>query len=92
VQGRKLMIIGTTSQPQLLDQMQFRDAFNVVLNVPRVKPGDEIRIVFETMQVPIAADQLELIVSRVTHEVGIKQLLMVCICVRRDRGSERVSQ
>lgn len=26
-----------------MDQMQFRDVFNVVFQVPEVKPGDEVR-------------------------------------------------
>jgi vesicle-fusing ATPase len=42
-EGRKLLLIGTTSAPHLLEQMSFRNAFNVVLEVPQVKTGDEIR-------------------------------------------------
>eukprot|EP00455_Lapot_gusevi_P057043 TRINITY_DN95_c0_g1_i4.p1 TRINITY_DN95_c0_g1~~TRINITY_DN95_c0_g1_i4.p1 ORF type:complete len:196 (-),score=82.36 TRINITY_DN95_c0_g1_i4:81-668(-) len=75
--GRKLMVIGTTSNPRLLDQMQFRDAFNVVFEVPQVQPGPEIRNVFLSMQSPIDEPELDQIEARLTQPIGIKQLLMV---------------
>jgi vesicle-fusing ATPase len=63
-EGRKLLIIGTTSAPHLLEQMSFRTAFNVVLTVPQVRTGDEVRTVFESMQVPIEARELDAICAR----------------------------
>lgn len=76
--GRKLLLIGTTSTPQLLEQMSFRSAFNVILQVPQVKSGDEIRTVFEALQVPIATADLDRICeSGAGNSIGIKQLLNV---------------
>ena len=76
-EGRKLLIIGTTSNPRLINDMDFTNAFNVILTVPQVSSGEEIRTVFEAMQVPIESEDLNAIVAGVTNSIGIKQLLMV---------------
>jgi hypothetical protein len=45
-QGRKLLVIGTTSLVRVLESMSLLDAFNVYLNVPKLKPADMKQVNF----------------------------------------------
>ena len=47
-QGRKLLVIGTSSEAQILDSMSLLAAFNVSLEVPKLKPGDAKQVLFLT--------------------------------------------
>jgi hypothetical protein len=46
-QGRKLLVIGTSSgEDKILESMSLLDTFNVHLNVPNLKPSDKKQVVF----------------------------------------------
>jgi vesicle-fusing ATPase len=45
-QGRKLLVIGTSSLVGVLESMSLLDAFNVHLNVPKLKPADMKQVNF----------------------------------------------
>ncbi len=45
-QGRKLLVIGTSSLVRVLESMSLLDAFNVHLNVPQLKPADMKQVNF----------------------------------------------
>jgi hypothetical protein len=45
-QGRKLLVIGTSSLVGVLLSMSLLDAFNVHLNVPKLKPVDMKEVTF----------------------------------------------
>jgi hypothetical protein len=45
-QGRKLLVIGTSSvEDKILESMSLLDTFNVHLNVPNLKPSDMKQVV-----------------------------------------------
>jgi vesicle-fusing ATPase len=44
--GRKLLVIGTSSLVGVLESMSLLDAFNVHLNVPKLKPADMKQVNF----------------------------------------------
>jgi vesicle-fusing ATPase len=45
--GRKLLVIGTSSLVGVLESMSLLDAFNVHLNVPKLKPADMKQVLKE---------------------------------------------
>lgn len=82
-EGRKLLIVGTTSHVDVLDEMQMRDVFNVVLTVPHLTEPAQIRKVFEeTDGLDIDDAELEALSVQCPKPVGIKQLLLVIDMVR----------
>merc|ERR1740130_2554441 len=46
--GRRLMVVGTTSVPHLLEEMELTSVFNVTLNVPQLESVEEIKTVLTT--------------------------------------------
>lgn len=46
LQGRKLLVIGTSSEVDILDSMSLSSAFNVHLEVPKLKPKDMRKVPF----------------------------------------------
>ena len=42
--NRKLMIVGTTSQKSILQEMDLVDCFNVCLNMPSIHEKEEMQV------------------------------------------------
>lgn len=42
VQGRKLLIIGTTSRKDVLQEMEMLDAFSTTIHIPNISTGDHL--------------------------------------------------
>jgi len=47
--GNKLLIIGTTSTLEILEQMHFRHAFNIILEIPQLDKPEHIEAVLKHM-------------------------------------------
>jgi vesicle-fusing ATPase len=73
--GRKLLVIGTSSEAHILDSMSLLAAFNVSLEVPKLKPGDA-KQVLEALNVFDTAD-IDYAVKALDEEIPIKKLLML---------------
>ncbi|CAM6045492.1 unnamed protein product [Sphagnum compactum] len=73
--GRKLLVIGTSSLVGVLDSMSLLDAFNVHLNVPKLKPAD-MKQVLKELDVFDPAD-IDNAVTALDEEIPIKRLLML---------------
>lgn len=41
-QGRKLLIIGTTSRKDVLQEMEMLDAFSTTIHVPNISTGEQL--------------------------------------------------
>lgn len=41
-QGRKLLIIGTTSRRDVLQEMEMLDAFSTTIHIPNISEGEEL--------------------------------------------------
>jgi len=87
-EGRRLMVIGTTAIPHLLEDLQLVAAFNVVLTTPQLSLSDEIKTVLREL-VPMSHSTIDDIANSITKPIGIKQLLLVTEMARTD--SENVS-
>lgn len=78
--NRKLMIVGTTSMKEVMDQMDVINCFNVCLNVPSITQPSEVLTVLNNFKVesPEVAEQIaETIASEFLVEgISIKNLIL----------------
>eukprot|EP00898_Chlorokybus_atmophyticus_P000543 jgi/Chlat1/148/Chrsp1S00225 len=73
--GRKLLVIGTTSLPEVMESMEVSTSFNVVQHVPLLNEED-IRQVLRSLDVFHPMD-LEMASASLDSELPIKKLLML---------------
>lgn len=57
-QGRKLLIIGTTSRKDVLQEMEMLDAFSTTIHIPNISTGEQL------------VDALEVLVMTDPHTAG----------------------
>lgn len=87
--GRRLMVIGTTSCPELLEDLGLVSAFGVTQTVPLL---EEAKDVCEVLRVAAHMDEKHArSIAQALHnkDIGIKQLLMVAEMAKQ--GSEKGS-
>lgn len=58
LQGRKLLIIGTTSRKDVLQEMEMLDAFSTTIHIPNISTGEQL------------VDALEVLVMADPHKTG----------------------
>ncbi|KAJ3427130.1 vesicle-fusing atpase [Anaeramoeba flamelloides] len=76
--GHKVLIIGTTSVPHVLEEMGFFDVFNATIEIPQLETADEIIKVLATLKIFTKKDELQkLKKALVPRKIGIKRLLML---------------
>jgi len=90
-EGRKLLVIGTTSNPGILEDMQLRQAFNVQIEVKQLTKPDQVKKVFKAWNVEADARELEQIAGSCAFPIGIKQLLMVIEMSRQGNDGKHVA-
>ncbi|KAK9813277.1 hypothetical protein WJX72_011798 [[Myrmecia] bisecta] len=81
--GRKLLILGTTSVADVMNEMEVVSAFNVVTHVPRLKPQEVATVLlaldaFNPQEVDLA------VASLLEKEIPIKRLLLLVEMARQD--------
>lgn len=81
--NRRLLILGTTSNVNVMSNMDIRQAFNVVLKVPQLVSTDQIRRVLRESGLPDDRE-LDSIAQICPHPISVKQLLMVLEMARQD--------
>lgn len=74
--GRRLLVIGTTSNKDLLDELGMLDCFNAYVRVPTVQPGKEVETVLSKVA-SISTEDLKSISKNVLQPIAIKKLMMV---------------
>lgn len=77
--GRKLMIIGTTSRKDLLQEMEMLDAFSTVIHIPHIHTEEQLIKALEELG-SFNDRELSSIAKAtkgLTMSIGIKKLLMV---------------
>ena len=85
-EGRRLLVIGTTSCPELLADLGLTQAFGVTLDVPLLETPDQISEVLRHAAKMSGPDADE-IATTITQPIGIKQLLMVAEMARQGTNS-----
>ncbi|XP_043911166.1 vesicle-fusing ATPase [Protopterus annectens] len=78
-QGRKLLIIGTTSRKDVLQEMEMLDAFSTTIHVPNISTGDQLIDALELLG-SFKDSERATITKQVKGKkvwIGIKKLLML---------------
>lgn len=55
LQGRKLLIIGTTSRKDVLQEMEMLDAFSTTIHIPNISTGEQL---VDALEVLLITDPL----------------------------------
>eukprot|EP01083_Nonionella_stella_P066507 175180_1 len=90
-ESRRLLIIGTTSSREILDQMGLLTSFNVLLDVPHVKYSEEYREVFRSLEAPVASEDLDRICLEFMCPIGIKRLIMIIEMTAQQSAEGRIT-
>jgi vesicle-fusing ATPase len=91
-EGRKLMIIATTSSLHILKDMEFKSVFNVIARVPQLTRPEHVVKVFEQLKVPVEAAELQKIASSCVFPIGVKQMLMLIEMAKQNNASVTASR
>jgi len=88
--GHKLLIISTTSQKSILQEMDMLDSFNAEIYVPSIKSLSSIDIVLKEIDL-FSDSERAYVMENIRHEIksnyvsiGIKKLLMIAEMARQD--------
>jgi len=80
--GRKLLIIGTTSNKRVLEEMEFMDTFNAILTVPQISSKDELKSALRELNM-FDESALDKAGESYGQPVSIKKLIMLCEMARQ---------
>jgi vesicle-fusing ATPase len=92
--GRKLLLIATTSEKQLLQDLGLYQSFSKVIHVPNITRGPEILTVVEQLEAFSKKDLdfLEMNLRHKTCTLGIKTLLDIIELTKQTTESYRTSK
>jgi len=82
-EGRKLLVIGTTSCPEFLADLGLTQAFGVIQDIPLLDKPSQIAEVLRAGAKMSGPDAKEIARALDDHPIGIKQLLMVAEMARQ---------
>jgi len=86
---RKLLIIGTTSNKRVLEDMEFMNSFHATLSVPEISTADEFRAAIQALGILSGAD-LERAVKSFRTPIAIKKLIMIAEMSSSGQGQANV--
>lgn len=90
--GRRLLVIGTCSDKDLLDELGLLSCFNACVKIPCVKSGDEVEIVLSKLG-SIPKSDLKTISKNVLQDIAIKKLIMVSeMAIQSESNSNLISR
>ncbi|KAL3153125.1 hypothetical protein ABBQ38_012143 [Trebouxia sp. C0009 RCD-2024] len=81
--GRKLLVIGTTSNAAVMEDMEVTTTFNVVLHVPKLKEM-EITAVLKAINAFAPNEVSMAVASLIESEMPVKRLLLLLDMARQD--------
>jgi vesicle-fusing ATPase len=91
-QGRRLMILATTSVPELIEPLDLVSVFNIVLTVPQVSAMEEVLAVARSvvpMPTPEEEEEIQAIARLCPLPISVKRLLLAMEMARRDGAVSR---
>jgi len=74
--GRKLLIIGTTSNQLILEEMQVLSSFNAVLRIPNISKGEEMSKVLKSLG-SFSESTIAKIAKSDIKDIPMKKLIMI---------------
>lgn len=98
--GRRLLIIGTTSQYSALEHMNLVENFTAVINLRKIKSLEEVQKVFDDLNFLTPPERLEVLsqlqeLSTASLEISVKKLIQVimnCKAVNSAVSTDDVAQ
>jgi vesicle-fusing ATPase len=75
--GRRLLVLGTTSQRDVVDSLDLLQVFNVVKTMPNVSTGVECAAALRELKVLDSPEQLKFIGEKFAAEISIKRLILL---------------
>lgn len=76
--GRKLLVVGTTSNEEVLRQMEFMECFSTILKVPTITTREEFKKALIGLDLFVKPEDLEIAASAFTADsIPIKKLIML---------------
>jgi len=85
--GRKLLILGTTSNKRVLEDLEFMDVFNAVLTVPQITTREELRNVLENLDLFTDSIDMSRALDAFTTPISIKKLIMIAEMAKQSASS-----
>jgi vesicle-fusing ATPase len=82
--GRRLIVFATTSNMRILEDMDMRGAFNVVMHMPQLRTPADVSRAISLMNLGVEEKELDVIAKESPLPIGIKELLMVIEMARQD--------
>ncbi|EGC38020.1 hypothetical protein DICPUDRAFT_46059 [Dictyostelium purpureum] len=82
--GRKLLVIATTSNPDILRDMDITDSFATALNVPSISNSSDFKNVLLSLE--FTQKEAEEASSYFSAPITIKQLIMIVEMARQEEG------
>mmetsp|Transcript_15169 Transcript_15169/g.20934 ORF Transcript_15169/g.20934 Transcript_15169/m.20934 type:complete len:724 (+) Transcript_15169:78-2249(+) len=85
-EGRRLLVLATTSSIQVMEMLELALAFNVVLTVPKLKTADTRRVLLHLNA--FTEHEVDGAISMLEPEIPIKKLLMLVEMARHSGKAE----
>lgn len=93
MEGRRLLVIATTSISHLLEDLQLNEAFNVTLHVSTLQSPEEYSAVLNAVDnCSFTRSEVDQLSASISKPIGIKQLLMVLEMARSNGEDEGEDQ
>ncbi|CAG9573151.1 putative N-ethylmaleimide-sensitive factor [Leishmania major strain Friedlin] len=88
-EGKKLLVVGTTAQYDIMDSLELGACFSVKLHLPSV-PVSAIPKVCEGLGLAFASQQdMDSCLSLMSHDIPMKQLMLLLEMASEQKGSGR---
>ena len=88
-EGRRLMVIGTTSCPHLLEELGLVQAFGVTQTVPLLEESKDVCEVLRLAAHMNERNARQIAKATQDRPIGIKQLLMVAEMAKQGSGGDK---
>lgn len=82
-QGRKLMVVATTSMKENMEELGLTDPFNVILDIPICNKAEDIQCILENAG-GMSEEVIRQIVQQITEPIPVKQLLLIIEMARTE--------
>lgn len=89
-EGRRLLCIGTTSVPHVLEELGLSNVFSVSQSINLLEDANEITEVLQHAG-QVSAEDARKIAKTIKNPIGIKQLLMVAEMARQASGTDTIN-
>lgn len=85
VAGRKLVVIGVTSNIDAMRALELADGFDITLEVPQLRKMEELSAVLSHTNLPVADGEKEQILQMMASQpISVKKLLLIAEMAKED--------